>query len=63
MRDEFGAAILAVVIVVAAVAALLAGYHPPRTCPPGTFPAMDGFCTHIYTTPPPGTPSAAHPRR
>lgn len=48
MSEELAATVLAVVIVLAMVAALLGGYHPPRSCPAGTFLAADGFCTHAY---------------
>jgi len=39
-----------------ALAALLAGCGVRGTCPPGTFLALDGFCTH-------NQPAPVHPRR
>lgn len=53
MSEELAATVLAVVVVIAVLAALLGGYHPPRSCPAGAFLAADGFCTHAYGRPTP----------
>lgn len=71
MNREFGALLLTVAILLLVTwaasnggAMKLAATHP-NACPPGTFLALDGFCTHVYryTTSPPGPPPAATTRR
>lgn len=45
--------VLGLVLIAICLVALATGGVHKSPCPPGTFRAMDGFCTHIY---PPATP-------